>query len=192
MLQQQTYDFSPAQSDIICTWVTALIRVFHVSMLLDHPQNIRPCPRRLDCIFGYFYLVYNTFSNSNSLTHNYINCTSDINSQVAFRFLWRYIHLVPQISLAMLIQVINNLHSQGLLVQYTDAYVHVYICNIYIYTYNKSEEGNVWGTEGQGPMKELNVTLVLLLHPYLGGSRVWIYWVVKVILLEHPRVKWRS
>ena len=70
-------------------------------------------------------------------------------------------------------------------------YMYIYIY-IYIYTYNKSEDWNVWGTEGQGPVKELNVTLVSLLQPYIGGSRVWIYWVVKVILLEHPRVKWRS
>jgi hypothetical protein len=31
-----------------------------------------------------------------------------------------------------------------------------------------------------------------LLHPSKYSLKVWIYWAVKVISLEHPRVKWRS
>jgi hypothetical protein len=68
-------------------------------MRLDHPKDIRPCLRLLDFISGYFYLDYNTFSTCQSLTQDYINFTSDVDNQLSFRFLLRYVQLVPQTSL---------------------------------------------------------------------------------------------
>jgi hypothetical protein len=62
---------------------------------------------------------------------------------------------------------------------------------MHIYTHTESEDDNVCGT-GHAPLWAQNVLYVSFLHSCLGGSRFGIYWVVKVISLEHPRVKWRS